>query len=126
MHWIGLVVLKTSSAKAKGRNLQKYIRDYILKLYPDIPMLDVSSRPMGSQGSDVIMSAAAKDYFPYKIECKNQEAFSNVYKAFEQASSQKEDGEPLLIIKRNRSKPLAVVDLDEFMRLVKNDDGAPL
>jgi len=123
MRWIGLAVLKTSSAKAKGRNLQKYIRDYILKSFDGLTMLDVASRPMGSQGSDVMLSTLAKSLFKYNVECKNQEAFSNVYKAFEQASSQKEEGEPLLIIKRNRSKPLAIVDLDEFMRLVRSDAG---
>jgi len=123
MRWIGSAVLKTSSAKAKGRNLQKYIRDYILKSFDGLTMLDVASRPMGSQGSDVMLSTLAKSLFKYNVECKNQEAFSNVYKAFEQASSQKEEGEPLLIIKRNRSKPLAIVDLDEFMRLVRSDAG---
>ncbi len=117
--------MKTSSAKAKGRSLQKYICAYILKLWPAIPILDVISRPMGSQGTDIILSAEAKKFFPYKVECKNQEAFANVYKAFAQAVAQKEDGEPLLIIKRNRSKPLAVVDLDHFMELVSERRNTP-
>ena len=112
--------MKTSSAKAKGRSLQKYIRDRLLKTFEAVPIYDIASRPMGSQGSDLIMSAVAKKYFPYKIECKNQEAFANVYKAFEQAKSQKEDGEPLLILKRNREQPLVVVDFEVFLELVRN------
>lgn len=116
--------MKTSSAKAKGRNLQKYICSCILKFFPAIPILDVVSRPMGSQGTDILLSAKAKEFFPYKVECKNQEAFANVYKAFEQAVSQKEDGEPLLIIKRNRTKPLAIMDFDHFMKLVKANGPA--
>lgn len=116
--------MKTASRKAKGRNLQKQICALILKIFPSLHESDVLSRAMGSQGSDIVLSNAAKKVFGYRVECKNQEAFANVYKAFEQAVSQKEDGEPLLIIKRNRTKPLAVVDFDHFMKLVKANGPA--
>ena len=46
--------MKTSSAKAKGRNLQKWVVSKLvehLQLDPD----DLESRPMGSSGEDVIM-----------------------------------------------------------------------
>ena len=51
-----------------------------LKLHEE----DLESRPMGSQGEDIIMGRESREKFPYSIECKNQEAV-NVWKAYEQA-----------------------------------------
>jgi len=41
----------------------------------------------------------------------------NVWKSYEQATENSGDYEPLLIIKRNNSKPLVVVDAEYFVRL---------
>ena len=35
---------------------------------------DLESRPMGSNGEDIIMGVQSRKQFPYSIECKNQEA----------------------------------------------------
>lgn len=69
---------------------------------------------MGMTGADVTLSEAAAKLFPYEIEAKNQEIFGTLYKFYEQA---KGHGtlEPLLIIKMNNQKPLAIVSLDHFM-----------
>jgi len=42
-----------------------------------------------------------------------------VYKLYEQAEGYKDKGEPVLFIKANRKKPLAVIDLDYYMKLEK-------
>ena len=63
--------MKTSSAKAKGRRLQQQVRTQLIEEL-DIHPEDIESRPMGSQGEDLIMSRAAREAFPYSIECKNQ------------------------------------------------------
>ncbi len=39
---------------------------------------------MGAGGEDIMLSAKARNMFPYSVECKNQETL-NVWKAFEQA-----------------------------------------
>ena len=75
-----------------------------LKLHEE----DLESRPMGSQGEDIIMGRESREKFPYSIECKNQEAV-NVWKAYEQASENCKGYEPLVVIKRNRHKPLVLV-----------------
>lgn len=74
---------------------------------------------MGAGGEDVIMARAAREKFPYSIECKNQEKL-NVWSAYDQAESNSGDYEPLVVIKRNRQKPLVVLDAEYFMKLHKN------
>ena len=106
------------SAKAKGRKLQKWFRQRLidtLKLHPD----DVESRSMGAGGEDIMLSTKARNMFPYSVECKNQESL-NVWKAFEQAEHNSGVYQPLLIIKRNRKEPLAVVEANHFMELIDN------
>ncbi len=71
---------------------------------------------MGEHGADIQLSSAAKKYFPYSIECKNQEVFKGIYNMYQQAAKFSFEGEePLLIIKMNRQKPLAVIDAEKFL-----------
>ena len=107
--------MKTSSAKAKGRRFQQWVRDQLieqLEVHPE----DVESRSMGAGGEDLIMARAAREKFPYSIESKNQESL-NVWKSYEQAESNSGDYEPVLFIKRNNQKPLVVVDAEYFVKL---------
>ena len=71
---------------------------------------------MGAGGEDLIMARAAREKFPYSIECKNQESL-NIWKSYEQASSNSGDYEPVVFIKRNNQKPLVVVDAEYFISL---------
>lgn len=107
--------MRTSSAKAKGRRLQQWFANLLVeKLGVDAE--DLESRPMGSQGEDIIMGKQTREVFPYSIECKNQEAV-NVWKAYEQATENCKGYEPLVVIKRNRTKPLVLVDAEYFVEL---------
>ena len=111
--------MKTSSAKAKGRKLQQWFANLLVeRLGADEE--DIESRPMGSQGEDIIMGKQTRQIFPYSVECKNQEAV-NVWKAYEQATENCKGYEPLVVIKRNRTKPLVLVDSEYFVELHKND-----
>ena len=109
--------MKTSSAKAKGRKLQQWFAKLMVDTL-DLHEEDIESRPMGSQGEDIIMGRESREKFPYSVECKNQEAV-NVWKAYEQAESNCGKYEPLVVIKRNRSKPLVVIDAEHFVALHK-------
>ena len=110
--------MKTQSAKAKGRRFQQWVRDQLieqLEVHPE----DVESRSMGAGGEDLIMARAAREKFPYSIECKNQERLQ-IWKSLQQAEGNTaENCEPLLIIKRNGTKPYAVIDLEKFISLIK-------
>ena len=71
---------------------------------------------MGASGEDVQLSPLARSMFGYTVECKNRAAIA-VYKDYEQA---KTHGlvEPLVILKQNNSKPLALIDAEHFFNLV--------
>ena len=107
--------MRPSSAKAKGRKLQQWVVTKLVEIL-GFDEEDLESRPMGSSGEDVIMGVQSRKKFPYSIECKNQEAV-NVWKAYEQSQENCKDYEPLVIIKRNKSKPLALVDAEYFIKL---------
>ena len=74
---------------------------------------------MSSHGEDIILGAESRRKFPISVECKNQEAV-NVWKSYKQAEENAPGGfEPILVIKRNRSKPLVLVDAEYFVSLFK-------
>ena len=110
--------MKTQSAKAKGRKLQKWFRELlidVLKIHEE----DIESRSMGAGGEDLIMARAARTKFPYSIECKNQEKL-NVWDAYAQAQANSGDHEPIVFIKKNGKKPLVVLDAEHFINEDRN------
>ena len=112
--------MKKSSAKAKGRRLQQWTRDRLIEelhVHPE----DIESRSMGAGGEDLIMARAAREKFPYSVECKNQEKV-NIWKAYEQCDANSKDYEPVVVIKKNNFKPLVVVDADYFIKLHGESD----
>jgi hypothetical protein len=111
--------MKTASAKAKGRELQKFVRDLLLSLSPNLTEDDVRSTAMGQGGEDVQLSSAARQEFPFSIECKSRAAFA-FYKDYEQAKKNCPQGaEPLLVCKGNRKKPVVIVDAEWFFTRMK-------
>ena len=104
--------MKASSAKAKGRALQNWIRETLieeLKIHEE----DIKTAVMGESGEDIIMARAARKKFPFSVEKLN------VWAAYEQACSNCGDHEPLLIMKKNRKKPLVVMDAEKFIQMIK-------
>ena len=62
------------------------------------------------------MARAAREKFPYSVECKNQEKV-NIWESYKQAVENSKDYEPILIIKRNNHKPLVLIDAEHFLKL---------
>ena len=112
--------MKTQSAKAKGRRLQQWVRDQLIE-HLMVSEEDVESRSMGASGEDLIMARDARQKFPFSIECKNQEKL-NVYEAYAQAEANSGDHEPILFMKKNRKKALAVVDAEWFIKNVSSSN----
>ena len=107
--------MKTQSAKAKGRRLQQWFRDLLidkLRIHKE----DIESRSMGACGEDLIMARSARQKFPYSIECKNQEKI-NIWESYKQANENSKDYEPVVVLKRNKHKPLVLVDAEYFVEL---------
>lgn len=110
------------SAKAKGRNFQKLVRDKLLKAFPSLEPDDIRSTSMGAGGEDLQLSPAARKLIGYQIECKSKSK-SQIHTYYEQA---KEHGtyEPLVVVKQDRKLPLAIVRLDHFIELIKKATDA--
>lgn len=110
--------MKPQSAKSKGRAAQKHARQRIIDVLGVDP-LDIESRSMGASGSDLVLSKAAREKFPFSTEVKNQEKL-NIWDAIKQAelNGEKDGLTPLLLIKRNRTKMYAVIDFEEFLKCV--------
>ena len=108
--------MKTSSAKAKGRRLQQWVRTLLIEKL-DIHEEDIESRPMGSGGEDLIMARAAPEKFAFSVECKNQET-GNVWKAMEQAQANAKHYTPIVVMKKNNEKPLVVIDAEVFIDMI--------
>ena len=112
--------MKPSSCKDKGRRLQQTVVNWILDRFTGLDPDDVTSRSMGCSGEDVLLSPKARGKFPFSIETKNSERL-NLYKAYDQCLANSKDlHEPLLIVKKNHHRPLAVVDAEFFIRKWKN------
>ena len=107
--------MKPQSAKAKGRKFQQWVRDLILNTFDDyLEPDDCTSRSMGASGEDILLSPRARQYLPFSIECKFRKKVA-IYDYYEQAVANSEEYEPLLFIKANNKKPLAVVDAEYFV-----------
>tara|TARA_Y100000310_G_C20255637_1_gene611204 strand:+ start:93 stop:455 length:363 start_codon:yes stop_codon:yes gene_type:complete len=119
--------MKTKSSKAKGRRLQNWVRDELLKRFPKLTDNDVVCAIMGERGIDVKLSNKAKKSIPFAIECKNQETFKNLYKAYGQSDynskrklkSIKEKLEPIVFVKINKQEPLVVLNAEYFLDLMR-------
>ena len=112
--------MKPQSAKAKGRKLQQQFRDLLieqLQIHPE----DIESRSMGAGGEDLIMARAAREKFPYSIECKNVEKL-NVWEAYKQASENSKGYEPLVVMKKNNHKALVVLDAKKFVEIYQKSN----
>lgn len=93
----------------------------ILKVFPSLSPDDVRSTSSGATGEDVLLSQAAKDLFPFAIECKNHQSFA-IYKHYEQARTHVRGSEfPMLVIKQNRSEPLVCISLEHFMDIISGN-----
>lgn len=112
--------MKTKSAKAKGRVLQKLVVGYLRKLGEKFGLVDddIVSRAMGQAGEDVVLSPAARKVFgDVRIECKNQETL-NVSKIYHEHAAKYPNNVCVLVHKKNGQQPLVTLPLDIFMKWV--------
>jgi hypothetical protein len=108
--------VKSASAKAKGRRLQQQVARDILARFPGLAPDDITSRSSGAGGTDLLLSPAALRVFPYAVETKNQERV-NLWAALAQAEANAGGLVPLVVLARNRTKPVAVLDWRAFLWL---------
>ena len=115
--------MKTKSRKAKGRRLQNFVRDKILKSFPHLKKKDVSTANTGQNGSDILLSKTGRKLVGVNFECKNQNKMKTIYDWYKQSSKNSKGLVPPLTpcvaMKMNTRAPLVVLDLDDFFTLIK-------
>ena len=109
------------SRKSKGRAFQQTLREDLIRelgISPD----DILSTAMGQGGCDLYLSPAARSVFPFGVEAKRCEtlAIPAWWKQCENNAS-KVELTPLLLIKRNREEPLAVLRWSDLLALLQQD-----
>ena len=116
--------ISVASAKQKGRLLQQMVCARISDLTGLPYGVDevISSRPMGQAGTDVALIGDARKEFPFSVECKRVEKLS-IPKWIKQAKeNQMKDTAWLLVCKRSREEPIAIISLDQFFHLLEQID----
>ena len=110
--------MKQTSRRAKGKKLQRILREKLLSAFPHLHSGDIRIAKTGENGEDLKLSRIAKRLIPYQFECKNQEKFKTLYSFYSQACKHGRY-EPVLVVKQNTRRSLAVIDLDQFIDLIK-------
>ena len=114
--------IRPASAKAKGRKFQQELRQDLINVLGLSPT-DIRSQPMGAPGVDLILGDQSKKKFPFSVEAKNRKSFKELLVSFQQAEYNTEDGtEPLLVLRTDYMKPVAVVDWLYFLEMVRTID----
>lgn len=116
--------IKVASAKAKGRNLQKWVCEKIGKLlnldwgYEDEKL--IQPRIMGQAGVDIVLRGEALEKFPFSVECKSSEIWGVPGYIKQAKDNIKPNTTWLLILKRKEFKdPVVVLDANEFFKLLE-------
>lgn len=107
--------MKTSSCKAKGRNLQNHVADVLRTRFPNLDPSLIKPAIMGEKGVDIKLFGEAANLINLSIECKNVEKL-NVWAAWDQTLANAVSTQiPALIMKKNRTKALIVMDFETFV-----------
>lgn len=106
--------MQTKSLKAKGRRLQQWVRDEMLKNSTGLTPDDIRSTSMGAQGEDIQLSQLARTKWPFSIECKSKAAFA-FYRDLGQAYTNAPEGtQPILVCKADYKPAVVIVDAEWF------------
>lgn len=113
--------ITVASRRAKGKRLESYIKRRIQDTFR-ISNDDIRMAVGSEAGADIKLTKKGLEAFPFVIECKARRSMA-VYPMYEQAHKHKMrtkcGGEPLLVVRCDREIPLAVVDFEYFLNMVK-------
>jgi len=114
-----VVATTPASRKAKGRRFQQAVRqDLVDRL--GIDPGDILSTAMGQSGCDLYLSPAARERFPFGVECKAQERIA-LPEWWQQCTrnAAAEGLTPLLVLKQSRREALAVLRWEDLLALLR-------
>ena len=115
-----MVATTPASRKAKGRRFQQAVRQDLIDCLGIDPG-DILSTAMGQAGCDLYLSPAARERFPFGVECKAQETISlPAWWRQCTANAEAEGLAPLLVLKQSRREALAVLRWSDLLALLQN------
>lgn len=118
--------ISIAARKAKARRLQNFMAERLSKItglsygQPGDHDKDYRGREMGQKGVDVIMSRWAKQLTPFSIECKNAETWKLNDDLAQARANEQEATDWLLVYKKNRVKPICIMDAELFFKLLES------
>ena len=86
--------------------------------FPHLKQVDIRVAKTGENGEDLKISRIGRRLIPYQFEAKSQQKFKVLYSFYDQACRHGKH-EPILVVKQNTRRALAVIDLDQFIDLIK-------
>jgi hypothetical protein len=111
--------MKISSAKSKGRRHQQDVCKKLLEVSYGLQEDDIRSASMGAPGEDILFSPAARNLFPFSIECKNVEKLS-IWSAIAQSRyNKREEHTEMVVFTRNREDTFAALPFEKFLEIYK-------
>jgi hypothetical protein len=118
--------MKPSSCKAKGRKFQWEVAYKVGEVLAMPVGYDeqVAPREMGQQGVDVRLTGEAYEKFKYDVECKNAETWQIPMWVNQARKNTKEGRQWLLCIRKNKYKPMVILDMEHFFDLLKRLNDA--
>jgi len=103
------------NSQKKGANYERKIANAFGKIYGKLRRTPLSG---GMEWKGDIQ--AIENDMPFSIECKKQEKL-NIWKALKQAEEDCPDDKiPIVVFARNRTKDYVVIELSNFVDIVKN------
>jgi hypothetical protein len=114
--------IKTASAKQKGRSLQYFVCEKLSALL-GIPWsqdddAEISSRPMGQHGVDIILRGRARELAPFAFECKAVKAL-RFADAVEQADGNASGDQIGAVVYRAPSQqPVVILSWNSFEKVL--------
>ena len=110
--------ISTASRKQKGRIHQQQLMRLLLAKFPQLEKDDITSRSMGANGEDLLLSPAARKLIPYSFECKSLARFVG-HNYIEQAVPNTPAGAtPVAVVKANHKKPVVIMYLDDWLSML--------
>ncbi len=107
--------ISVAARKQKGRLMQQQLMRLLLAKFPQLEPDDITSRSMGANGSDLLLSPAARKLIPYDFECKSLARFVG-HNYIEQAVSNcPKNATPVAVVKANHKKPVVIIYLEDWL-----------
>jgi hypothetical protein len=113
------MTIKTSSAKAKGRNTQNEVIKLLRKYYPTLSEDDLRGASGGQTGEDILMSPLAKGLIKLDIEVKRRKKIA-VLEFLEQAQKHGKHI-PVVFMREDRGKMCVLIDANDFLDLITKE-----